>query len=304
MEKHGYKPNLFARALAGGKTGHIGVLTSNISSGFFAEVIRGIDIAAGRNQGHLVVSIAHGIDDYYRLFDELRTSGQVDGVIIIDPPLDLFKRPLPAGHLPLVLCACSAPANAHAWRKVDSVTVDNSGVMAQLVQHLTESGLNRLVHLAGPKTNFDAQQRRQAFAKACHMAKITSSCRILDGYLIQYDGREVIRKQFNNPKTRPDAFVAFNDSVALGVLAELKQDAHRVAVTGWDNLPATEILGITSVEMPLTRLGETSTRLLVERIDNAASLKEPGRAVILEAKLKLRASSQIGVPQKVSIAPS
>jgi LacI family transcriptional regulator len=292
MKKHGYRPNVFARALAGGKTDHIGVLTSNISSGFFAEVIRGIDIAAGRNQGHLVVSIAHGIDDYYRLFDELRTRGQVDGMVLIDPPLDLFKRTLPADHLPLVLCASRAPARAKSWRNVDSVTVDNAKTMAGIVGHLAAQGLARLVHLAGPPLNFDAQQRRAAFEAAVRRQKLPRG-RVLDGHLIREDGCHAVKKHFPDPRTWPDAFVAFNDSVALGVLSVVRASGGRVAVTGWDNSPAAEVLELTSAEMPLTRLGEMSARLLLDRIASPALAKEQGRQLVLDNELRIRASSHV-----------
>ena len=43
IEQHNYSPNLFARGLSGARTGLIGVVSQWMESGFYAEVIRGID---------------------------------------------------------------------------------------------------------------------------------------------------------------------------------------------------------------------------------------------------------------------
>ena len=295
VQEHGFTPNYMARALARCRTGVMGVLTSNISSGFFAEVIRGIDLAAGERRRHLLVSVAHGDEDYFRLFDHLRSNGQVDGIVLLDPPLQLFDRALPKEHLPLVLCASQAPAAARTWGQVDSVTVDNSSTMTRIVRHLAEQGLTQLVHLAGYPNNFDAEHRRSAFEEATRALNL-GHCRVLTGHLIKEDGRDAMRKTFSDPSRWPDAFVAFNDSVALGALDEIRRAASAakkpVAVTGWDNSPAAEVLDLTSAEMPLTGLGETSGSLLQERIEHATEANRQGRQVVLDMKLHIRASSR------------
>ena len=291
VDQHGYRPNLLARALAKGRTGQIGVLSSNISSGFFAEVIRGIDLAARHNTRHVLVSFAHGDDDYYRLFDNLRAGGQVDGVVLIDPPLGLFRRPLPASHIPVVLCACQS-GGARAWRNVDSVTVNNVAAMKEVVRHLLAQGAKRMVHLAGPTNVFDAQERRKGFAQAARNFKIQAE--IVDNCLIQSQGRDAIAIRCDADKPWPDAFVCFNDSVAFGVMAELDaRKAPRVALTGWDNSPSAEVLQLTSVEMSLTRLGEMSARLLLDRLDNETLATARGRSVVLDMDVRLRASTQL-----------
>lgn len=292
VHQHNYRPNVLARALSNGHTGIIGVLASNISSGFFAEVIRGINIAAGLYRGHLLVSFAHGNEDYFRLFDELRGGGQVDGLVLIDPPIELFARPLPEQHLPLVLCASRAPAKAASWHRVDSVTVNNATAMTRLVRHLAAQGLRHLVHLAGPQNIFDAQQRRAAFERAARKLRVPCA-EVIENQLIQSDGQAIVDR-FRAAKRRwPDAFVAFNDSVAFGVTKELGTRAKRIAITGWDNSPASEVLDITSVEMPLTRLGKMSARLLLDRAASPTAAGKPARRVVLATEPCIRGSSQV-----------
>ena len=291
LARYDYRPNFLARSLARGRTGIVGVLTSNISSGFFAEVIRGIDIAAGKNSGHLLISIAHGSDDYHRLFHELCTTGQVDGLVLIDPPLSLFGVSLPNDHLPLVLTASRAPRQARTWCRVDSVTVDNASVMHRIIEHLLEQGATEIVHLAGHRSIFDAVQRRRAFEKVVRQLRVPT-WRCMGGHLIERDGVETLRREFGGDGLLPSAFVAFNDSVAFGVQEALR-GRESIAVTGWDNSPGAVFRDVTSVEMPLTGLGEMSARLLADRLEGRVARGAGARLAMLDVVLHQRDSSRI-----------
>lgn len=294
IDKHGFRPNLFARALAVGRTGQIGVLSSNISSGFFAEVIRGIDMVSQEHGGHLVCSFAHGVADYMKLWRELTHSGQVDGLILIDPPLELFGETCDARRLPLVLCASRPPGRAGGWSRVDTVTVDNRKVMGDIVAHLAERGCRRLLHLAGPVNTHDSLARRAAFEAAAR-ARRTVQAVARTGHLTQDDGRRAGAAIATSTDPLPDAIVAFNDSTALGVLEAFRSrpDPRLAAVrlTGWDDTPAAPILGLTSVQMPMTELGQESARLLYRRVKDKGAARTAAQHRLIAMKLVVRASS-------------
>ncbi len=294
IDQHGFRPNAFARALAGGRTGQIGVLSSNISSGFFAEVIRGIDLVAQETGAHLVCSFAHGISDYLALWRELTGSGQVDGLILIDPPMELYDQPLAARRLPMALCASRPPARARAWQRVASATVDNGATMKSVVDHVTGLGCRRLLHLAGPTNTYDSQQRAAAFQRAVKGRRGVRA-EIVHGHLTQETGRASAERLRAGPGGRPDAIICFNDSTALGVMAALRPSDPAArplpALTGWDDTPAADVLGLTSIRMPMTELGQAATRLLYAQIDNADNPAPPGLHRQLPMTLLPRASS-------------
>lgn len=295
IERRGFRPNAFARALAGGRTGQIGVLSSNISSGFFAEVIRGIDLVAQERGGHLVCSFAHGIRDYIALWRELSEGGQVDGLILIDPPMELFTAVQPSRDFPMNLCACRAPERARAWNRVPSATVDNEATMRAVVDHVAGLGCRRLLHLAGPENTHDSLARAAAFRAAVRGRRgITAAVR--HGHLTQEDGRAAA-KRLATGGDFPDAIVAFNDSTAMGAMAVLRGRASVApALTGWDDTPAADVLGLTSVRMPMTELGQASARLLYTRLD--APQQEAARHERLPMSIIPRASSLDWQPAK------
>jgi DNA-binding LacI/PurR family transcriptional regulator len=294
IEQRGFRPNVFARALAGGRTGQIGVLSSNISSGFFAEVIRGIDLVAQEAGGHLVCSFAHGIPDYLALWRELTEGGQVDGLILIDPPLELFDEVPGPRRLPTVLCASRPPARARAWQRVASVTVDNGTTMRSVVDHVVGLGCRRLLHLAGPDNTFDSQQRAAAF-QAAVKGRRGLEAGLRHGHLTQETGRATAELLLAGTDDLPDAIVAFNDSTALGVMAALRRHdtagRRPPALTGWDDTPAADVLGLTSVRMPMTELGQASARLLYQQLESDPGAPPAGAHQQLPMTLIPRASS-------------
>ena len=103
MKAHNFQPSLFARGLAGGKTGLIGVLARWMESGFTAEVIRGINDEVKKRGGHLLCTFAPGIDEYITLWRRFVGGGQVDGAILIAPPVDLYDQKVMASDRATVL---------------------------------------------------------------------------------------------------------------------------------------------------------------------------------------------------------
>lgn len=294
IRKHKFQPNFSARALARGRTGIIGVLASNISSGFFADVIRGIDLVAIEQRGHLLCSFAHGNEDYVRLWYELAHGGQVEGLILVDPPLDLLGMPFARPGIPLALCASWPDGDTKGWTDLDSATVDNRKAMAWIVEHLYANGCRTILHLAGHENIYDAQERRLGFLAACRRHRDITS-QVLGGHLIQDDGVRAIRKLLDRRAPLPDAVVAFNDSTALGVMEGLNllapKKAGTIALTGWDDSPSAAVLGLTSVRMPITELGQQSARLLYARLGATQKKPAPASHAVLDCALIERAST-------------
>lgn len=270
IRQQGYRPNVFARALAGGRTGHIGVLSMHIDPFFFAGVIRGVDLAAQEFDQHLVCSFAHGHEDYLRLYDRMSGEGQIDGLLLIAPPEQLYLRPAPA-RIPAVLCASRPRDGRREWKECDAVALDNRTAMREIVRRLAESGSRRLLHLAGWSLNSDARERRAAFEEAV-AADPRLRGEVIEAGMIREDATQALKKLLRRRRSLPDTLVCFNDSLALGALDLLKGASARqpaIRMTGWDNGPAAQLLNFTSVEIPTETLGKESGRLLLERTNRA-----------------------------------
>lgn len=305
IKVHHYRPSLFGRGLSGARTGLIGVLGRWMESGFTAEVIRGIDDEVKQRGGHLLCTFAPGINEYIDLWRSFVSAGQVDGVILIAPPLDLYAEPLYARMRPIVLCA-SRPSAPGPWSNIASVTLDNSRSMAHLVEHLIAQGCRRLVHLAGMPDIHDSRERTRVFSETVGRHPDAAGS-VIQGAWTALLARSVVTEYLSAHRARPDAFVAFNDPVALGTLQALKALDLRVpqdvAVTGWDDIPFAEYAGLTTIHSPMVEIGWEAARLLYSQIDEESLVNKPRHAV-LDTPLRVReTSSRLAAPQAPTRRP-
>ncbi len=289
-----YTPNVFARGLKGVKTGLIGVISRWIESGFYAELLRSIDDEVKPRGGRLLCSFTPFLDEYVEQWRIFAQGGQVDGVILIAPEVDLFRHSVQPADVPCVVCCADPTAGGPSWRYVDSVNMSNAKGMALLVKHLYEAGCRRLIHFAGENTQMDARERADAFLESAGQyldceAAVEGEAWTLDmGYRILKDHLECKRPL-------PDAFVAFNDASALGMLKALREAGvnvpRDVVVAGWDDELAAEIADLTTLDLPTQDLARLSVGMLYDRMTEEGR-KLPARHERVPVHLIARGSSR------------
>lgn len=289
-----YQPNVFARGLKGVQTGLIGVLSRWIESGFFAELLRSIDDEVKPRGGRLLCSFTPYLDEYVEQWRLFAQGGQVDAVILIAPELDLFRHSVQPTDVPCVVCCADPRWGGASWRYVDSVNIANAQAMQSLVSHLYQMGCRRFVHFSGELTQLDARERSEAFTK--EVGRYLDAEGSIEGEAWSLDmGYRIVRDYLECRRPLPDAFVAFNDSSAMGMLKALKESGVRVpqdvVVTGWDNERAAEPLDLTTVDISVRDMARLAVGMLYERMTEAGRLA-PARHERIAAQLVLRASSR------------
>ena len=293
IEVHHYRPSVFGRGLKGAKTGLIGVLGRWMESGFTAEVIRGIDDEVKKRGGHLLCTFAPGIDEYIDLWHTFMAGGQVDGAILIAPPLDLYHEFVLLDYKPAVLCASRPPSFSRGWNTVSSLGVDNRKAMNKIIDHLVARGRRRLVHLAGPPDILDSQERCKAFLEnTARRPGVTAS--VIQGAWTTVLAQSIVHEYAQNHRQMPDAFVAFNDASALGVLEALKAlritVPEEIAVTGWDDIPFSSFAGLSTVHLPMVEMGWETARMLFRKLDGKTHADE-AEHLVFDMPLKIRQTS-------------
>jgi LacI family transcriptional regulator len=296
MAEHGFQPNIFARGLAGGPTGLIAVIAAEITSGFFAEVMSGINEIANRNSAHLLSCIAHGHEDYIQLWQTFAKRGRVDGVVLLAPPTQLLDQPFSLNQVPVILCACRADRQREGWRTADTVSVNNARAIHELLDHLMAQGARHILYIGGPGDVFDAQERRRSIMQCAHN-RADMKLEVLEGGMTREYGHAAMHEYLDRHGHVPDAVMAFNDSSAYGILEALRQRDISVPaqclVTGCDDEPASAILGLTSLHMPMRELGSEAARMLFEQLQSESDTHHACHS-IMDLSLEIRASSLRG----------
>ena len=262
----GYVPHAGARSLSLARTNAIGVVLPDLHGEFFSEIVRGMDREASRRGYLLLLSNLHAKAEQAAL--ALRAmNGRVDGLIVMAPQLaaEDLSSALPA-RVPSVLINTRSPAGAHA-----AIHIDNAAGVRQVVDHLVKLGRKRLVHIAGPEGNIDADERASTFREACLASAVEHE--VVRGDFEEQSGAEAIR-QLLEARHEFDAVFAANDNMATGALLALRLRGvsipDEVAVAGFDDIPLARHLGLTTVSARIAELGERALARLIACIAKSA----------------------------------
>ena len=282
--KFKYRPNFFARSLRAQYSFTIGVIVPEVSDGYSASVMSGIeDFLLQEGYFYFVVSHRHRpdlIDEYPRLFVER----SVDGLIAVDTPWSLSLS------VPVVTVS--------GHNKVNGVTniVLNHVLAAEVaLKHLTELGHRHIAFIKGQEFSSDTEVRWsniQKVARNLHLPISKSLVSQLEGDSSSPElGYEATRKLLASGKTFTALF-AFNDISAMGAIRALREAKLRVpqdvSVVGFDDIEsaAYQNPALTTVRQPLQEMGRIAAETLLSRIRNSGS--DRGGEITVEPKLIFR----------------
>ena len=259
----GYVPHAGARSLSLARTNAVGVVLPDLHGEFFSEIVRGMDHEASERGYFLLLSNMHaGNAQSASALRALR--GRVDGLIVMAPHLSAeeLADALPSGT-PSILV--NTRSDDHP-----GIRLDNAAGARAVADHLIAIGRTRIVHIAGPVGNVDAQERSAAFRDA-----LESKCvglEIVQGDFTEGSGEAAIETLLAGG-AKFDAVFAANDMMASGALHALHSHGlsvpEDVAVAGFDDIPLARYLGLTTVSVRIAELGERAFDCLIDMLEDA-----------------------------------
>lgn len=279
----GYVPHAGARSLSLSRNNAIGVVLPDLHGEFFSEFMRGMDREASRHGYLLLLSNLHsGSDQAANALRAMR--GRVDGLIVMAPHLNSeeLERALPT-RVPSILINTREGPGHHP-----AVHLDNAAGVRAVVDHLAAIGRKQLVHIAGPESNFDAQERAAAFRRAIAQHRLSGE--VVQGDFEMDSGQRAVAALLASG-TRFDAVVAANDNMAIGALQALRNAdlsvPNDVAVAGFDDIPLARLLDITTVRVRIAELGERAIVRLIGRLEK----EDDGRDELHAPELVVRGTT-------------
>ncbi|MBN2653186.1 MAG: LacI family DNA-binding transcriptional regulator [Spirochaetales bacterium] len=268
IKKLGYIPNENARSLNMKNTHTIGILTDEESDFLFAEILGGIESVSYAKQYHiLLLSIKQFGGNFEKAMNFLYRK-RIEGIIYVssftsDKNLSLMSKI----EIPFIFANCPGSENS------DSVIPNNyeGGRIAAL--HLIEKGCNNFAMIAGPEDRPSSNDRKRGY-----IDELVSNNKNINDDLIfhgemDYNTGYNATKQFISSKKKFDALFCANDLIAAGALNAISETRLKcpkdIKIVGYDNKEFCEIwpTPITSIQSPLTDLGEQAGKILFERIE-------------------------------------
>ncbi len=280
-EELGYRPSELARALVQRTSRIIGVIVGDIVDPYVAEIARGVDDVAART-GHLTMvcnadrrpaaELAHldVLRDYHAAGVVFAGSGYED---------EAERDAMAAAVAELQARGAVVVALAVRDLPCPSVRVDNRAAARDATEHLLSLGHRRIAFVQGPAGLHTSAQRLEGF-EAAMTAAGAESVRLPGGF--EYEAGDAAAAHLVASDALPDAILAVNDEVAIGLLTGLRRGGIAVpgdvSVAGIDDTRPAGLVDLTSVSLPLHELGEIAARVILE--GHAGDTVLPHRLVV------------------------
>lgn len=304
-ERIGYVPNTHARSLVLGSTMTIGLVITNPSNPFYAQLISGIELR-GRSQGYslLLLVTDESVENEWRAVESLLQSA-VDGAIVVPVQTESEHwRRLEAAGIPVVFANRDVPEFG-----CDFVGIDNEQGAYDATSHIIAAGARRVRVLEEdlPITTIDG--RISGFHRAMADAGLATTSgdvirvptRRYESAVLPWQPEEAYRlaREMVSRGDRLDAVVAGNDYFALGLYRALSERGLHVpddvAVVGYGDHPYAAYLDppLTTVRLPAAEIAASAVDLLLHRHED--SKDGAGEKKLIRPELVVRASTTPGV---------
>ncbi|NNU27633.1 LacI family DNA-binding transcriptional regulator [Isoptericola sediminis] len=281
-----FRPNAAAQLLPSGRTGTVGLITSDLEGRFSIPILMGAEDAAGAGKMSVFLCDAREDTIRERYHLEALLSRRVDGIIVVGSRTD--PRPSLGRDLPVPLVYVYAPSDSPDDL---SLVPDNVGAGRLAVEHLLSTGRRRLAHIAGDPTYAAARDRVEGVTSALaeHGLGLAGGHQPVYGAWSEAWGRTALRAVLEaDPDI--DAVIAGSDQIARGVLDALRelgrrvpQDVAVVSFDNWEILATGSVPQLTSVDMRFESLGRQAAQRLFAAFDGTqevGTLTQPCRLVV------------------------
>lgn len=267
-----YRPNFFARSLSLKRGFMVGVLVPEISEGYAASIMRGIEDQLLKEGYFYFVASHRGKPDLIQEYPRMLIDRAVEGVILLNTP-GVPRLPVPVVSI----------SGHHRVPGVTNITVDNKLATFAALEHLVKLGHRHIAFFKGHRGSLDTEHRWRGVLQAAEKLGIAVRPELTiqlqrdvknPGPSVPEEGYVTARELLVSG-VRFTALFAFNDISAIGAVRAFRDAGLRVpedvSVVGFDDIQAAAYLTprLTTVRQPLRQMGEMAARQLLLRISNS-----------------------------------
>lgn len=283
-----YRPNFLARSLRQQRSFTIGVVVPEISEGYAALVMSGIeDHLLQEGYFYFVVSHRHRAD-LLQEYPRLLQARSVEGLIAVDTTC---AEPL---SIPLV-----AVSGHQEIPGVTNIVLNHAHAAELAIDHLVRLGHRRIALLKGQEFSSDTRIRWESVCRAAKQHGIE----VRPDFTAQLEGEssspELGYEAAHKLLARGvhfSALFAFNDISAIGAIRALHEAGLRVpedvSVVGFDDIQSAAFQnpGLTTVRQPLRHMGVLAAETVLQRISAPAKTPYP-KLITVEPEFVVRGST-------------
>ena len=271
VERYNYIPNDIARSLRLKNGSSVGIITSDITNNFYANVVKGAQSVLREND--LTLFVCNSDEDPQLEEEALATllSKQISGLILAsvggnsEGIQQLYQLGIPVVFIDNI---------PNDQEKYDSVSIDNVNAAIKLTEQLIGRGYKDIGMITGALNQSTGYDRLKGFKIAMENASLP----IIEDWIIKGDfkkfsGRQAMKQllALNSP---PKAVVIANNYMAYGAVSALRKQKLTIpqdmALVAFDAIDDTGLISpkITSMNQDSVEVGIQAATILLDKIKN------------------------------------
>lgn len=289
IERLQYNPNMLGRNLRCAESRMLLVLVPSISNPFYSKIVQGIEDIARRHQYNTLLCTTDSDVERENVYLDLLRNRMADGVISMDPAVDLAHIRQLGDEYPVIQCCEYSEADETPY-----VSIDNQTAAYKAVKHLLTMGHRKVAIINSDERFLYARLRKEGYLRALSEFGIPAEDRYILHTDLHFESGHRAMKSLLAQEGRPTAVFAVSDTLAIGALRSIKEAGLKVpddiAVVGFDNIPFASMMNpsLTTVAQPMYEMGCEAARMLIKRI---ASPQERVESIVMDYELIIREST-------------
>ena len=291
-ERLGYRRNPVAMNLKMGRTNTIGVIVPEMHTPYASQVVAGIQSVLYKNNQKVMIAESDENPDRERESLQMMEEFMVDGLIVslcsYKHNIETYRRLANEG-----VAIVFYDRIPHGMDDMPQVMVDDNNDSYFMAEHLIRLGRRRIAYLYGPDDVYNAVERGRGYREAMEKFQIYDPRLIVKTGMTFADGAAAVDSLVRQG-IEFDAVYAFTDTLAIGAMNRLREKGRcipeDVAVAGFSGTELSTIVypQLTTVEPPLTEMGQRAAELVLEKVHNPEA---ENRKIVLRTEMKCRAST-------------
>lgn len=276
-----FTPSRLAKSLATGTTGNIGVVLPDVTNPFYTTFLAALEATATANDLGILIGDSHESVDLEWLLVQ-RMSTQVDALVLASSRLADTAIVQVTARLPVVLANRRLDDPIPCPENLSQVVIDVGPGFAAAVRHLGNFGHRRIAYVDGPPASWSGRRKRAVLESECSVLGFELAVVATTGRPDFSTGRLAATDALDTGAT---AVMVFNDQMALGLLAGLRERGIRVpgdvSVIGCDDSLADGMAwpSLTTVDSSSHTLGILAAEALLQPSSGDA-VRVPTRLIV------------------------
>ena len=267
-EELGYFPSRTATLFATGRSYSIGLVVPNFEKilpftrSYFPSLLDGLLLGA-TNAGYNVGIVVSGKLGKYRNYIELVNSKSFDGLVFaVSPEHEESSAELIKNHIPFVLVNNYCEGASSVYAKPDIG-------MEKAFLHAASLGHHDIGYICGDLNYKNGEDRLEIFKQLA--AKFNMKSEIVSGDFSYHSGYDGFKKFGSKLGKEIGLVMTSCDRQAFGLIDACHDNGINVpkqlSIIGYDNFVASNPYALTTVDHPITNMGNEAARLLIKMIE-------------------------------------